>query len=72
VYSWVVICAAKLLSARPKIPGQHEAVSRDFSGDLGPLLVLREANAVWAEAAISATRSFYPQLAFLPRTINNF
>jgi hypothetical protein len=43
-----------------------------FSGDLGLLLVLREANAVCAEAAISATRSFYPQLVFPPRTINNF
>jgi hypothetical protein len=35
-------------------------------------MVLREANAVCAEAAISAARTFHPQLLFPPRTINNF
>ena len=57
-------------AARPKIPGQHGLSPTTFPETYG--LVLREANAVCAEDAISATRSFYPQLAFLPRTVNNF
>jgi hypothetical protein len=36
------------------------------------LLVLHEVNAACAECRHSATRSFYPQLVFPPRFINNF